>query len=373
MDKKQIVEKWLQDLELTIAPCSNSCWHCYTNAHSGKDKAIDINDLEKIFDKFQNWIKEYGIDTVKTPPLIYINQELLLHPNWLQIYKTAQRYGFSLTEKENLTTNGRVIAKNIDNPAFGAQLNQFSPSAIQLALHGNQQRHDELVCKKGAFNDITKSANFAISNKIPLQWIYFFNKDNIADFPQIYTKICEIMETDKPAVYTAIPSHTGRMLLTNEHLRPTADDFKVLSDSDIALLNRLSDNQDFFGDYFTQQSFLENYQQNPDKFGRWLNNFAFAQPVIHTDFSVYFTLWKTGMIANFASDDCLEKVQEAFAEADRFAEFLTKIDIGSLLIKYADLQDRRLYWPNSLSLKLILKIAAGEKWFDKFRFDYFLN
>lgn len=134
--------------------CVNNCIFCSESDRMEKFKNYTISFAEikkKLIAK-----RKKGFDFVN-----FTGGEPTLHPNFIKIIKFAKRIGYRIY----IGTNGTMLARQ----DFCAKTAPFLDE-ISLSIHGHNCRiHDELVKRKGAFDDIKK----AIKN---LEDIKFMNK-----------------------------------------------------------------------------------------------------------------------------------------------------------------------------------------------------
>lgn len=349
--RKEYLTKWFnQGFEIVIAPCSNACGHCYSNATIGGDNCISLENYE-VFLKFFAGIRDkYDIQIEEESIYLYIYQELLLHPQWSEILKLSKKYGFISMDQYLLTTNGSAIAQNVDNQEFVDKFREFSPECTQLVIHGKQEAHDKFSARKGSYSDIVKVAEFLKKENMPISWQYFFTKDNIDDFPEISDLMQKLTGSETIQLRLMIANYGGRMI-KNDLSRPTIEDFNRLPDKYLEIINESR----LFKRVYTEKEYLDKFDLNDI-----IDPGFIEAPIIHPDLSLYTDWDYKRRIGNLSDKDAEEKILYLHNKVSELNQRLQDLDIKNLFEKYSDVKDTRLSGKNSIVNRVMGRIIKGE-------------
>ena len=117
-------------IELTRR-CNNRCRHCYNNLPAKDPKALaselSTSDIRRILDE---------IAAAGCVWLLMTGGEILLRPDFLELYRHAKKNGLLVT----LFTNGTLVT-----PKLAEALVQSRPFAIEVTLYGSTAETYERV------------------------------------------------------------------------------------------------------------------------------------------------------------------------------------------------------------------------------------
>lgn len=155
--------------------CNYKCEHCYV-----KDSYKNIISKEKFF-----WL----IDELKKEGCIWLTLtggEILLHPNFMEMYIYAFKAGLNIT----LFTNGYAIDDNLINTFL-----EYMPENIEITLYGGTSTfYDKYVGVQGAFDKIRiniqklHDARIPFSLKTILTTKIYSDYENIKSFANVYNE-----------------------------------------------------------------------------------------------------------------------------------------------------------------------------------------
>lgn len=152
-------------IELT-SRCNERCLHCYI-PHENKNSDIQ----PKLYYSVLEQCKEMGV-----LGLTLSGGEPIEHPLFLEFFKAAKKYDFSLNVLSNLTLLTDEIVKEMKSSRI---------SSVQVSLYSmNPEIHDKITTIKGSFEKTKSSIMKLISNDIPLQIscpVMRENKDSLMD------------------------------------------------------------------------------------------------------------------------------------------------------------------------------------------------
>lgn len=159
--------------------CNYRCEHCYV-----KDSYKNIINKEAFF-----WL----IDELKKEGCIWLTLtggEILLHPDFVEMYIYAFKAGLNIT----LFTNGYNIDDNLINMFL-----KYMPENIEITLYGGTRDfYDQYVKIQGAFDKIKINiqklydASIPFSIKTVLTTKIYSDYENIKSFAKIYNKELKI-------------------------------------------------------------------------------------------------------------------------------------------------------------------------------------
>ena len=144
--------------------CNERCVHCYI-PHENKILDIEPAFFYDILDQCRD------MDILN---LTLSGGEPMLHPNFLDFLKKAQRYDFSINILSNLT---------LLNDEIVAELKANRLSSVQVSLYSlNPKTHDSITALPGSYEKTLSSIMKLIDNDIPLQISCPTMKRNRDDF-----------------------------------------------------------------------------------------------------------------------------------------------------------------------------------------------
>ena len=160
--------------------CNQRCYFCYflnriNDAHHPEHAFMTIDKAKEICKRMRYFYGNTAIDIQGGEPTIY--------PDILELISYCDEIGLYPT----LITNGMALAKP------GA-LEKFRDAGIRdflVSLHGIGDIHDEVVCKKGAYEKITTSIERMRELGIPFRFNCTMSKPVVPILPEIARKAVE--------------------------------------------------------------------------------------------------------------------------------------------------------------------------------------
>lgn len=145
--------------------CNFRCIHCYN-----QDLKPCIMNLE-LFKKVINQLVLNGCQVVTLT-----GGEILLHPNFAEMYK----YCFSKGLRVTLFTNGYFIDKYLD------LLNNHKPKKIEISLYGSSNEIYKKICGiADGFDVVYRNVCLVLENKLNLVLKTIVMEQNVLDFQNI--------------------------------------------------------------------------------------------------------------------------------------------------------------------------------------------
>jgi len=154
--------------------CNQRCWFCYfidaiSNAHHPEHAFMSLEKAKAVCHVLRTFYDNTSIDIQGGEPTIF--------PGILDLIAYCREIGLYPT----LITNGIALAKP------GA-LESFKDAGIRdflVSLHGLREIHDEVVCKKGAFEKISAAIDGMVKLDIPFRYNCTMSKPVIPILPEI--------------------------------------------------------------------------------------------------------------------------------------------------------------------------------------------
>ena len=169
---------------LDMGGCPNRCKHCwlghFSNSHlRGNDLYYVANEFRKITDNLEivSWYRE---------------------PDFLDNYK-------KLYEIENKLSNSRTVShfellsfwRAVRDDQYIPWIKELGVNACQLTLWGGREKTDYYTGRVGAYDEIIKTINILLENKIAPRIQILMNKDNINDLKTIEETIISLNLIDR--------------------------------------------------------------------------------------------------------------------------------------------------------------------------------
>lgn len=141
-------------IELTFR-CNYNCLHCYVNLPSG-DRIAKARELTTV-----EWKRV--LDEMAAAGCLYLlitGGEIMIHPDWQEIYLYAKRLGMLVT----LYTNGSGVT-----PAIADFLVEYPPERLEITLYGATREVYERVTRlPGSYDKALRGIKLLLERKIPL-------------------------------------------------------------------------------------------------------------------------------------------------------------------------------------------------------------
>ncbi len=142
-------------IEITVAGCTTSCAHCYVGG--GHAPTMKFDDFSYCAEKFAKVLKYLDGDIAVT-----IGNEPFCHPQIAEILdclSTTLPCYFSFANYL-VPTTGTALMNHKNREHVLDLLRSSGANGFMLAVHGNEQAHDRLVNRIGAYSDIFEAADF---------------------------------------------------------------------------------------------------------------------------------------------------------------------------------------------------------------------
>lgn len=157
--------------------CNLRCYFCYflnriDDAHHPEHPFMTIEKSKEICHTLRHFYGNTAIDIQGGEPTIY--------PHILELVSYCKEIGLHPT----LITNGLVLAK-ID------KLKEITDAGVRdylVSLHGIGQIHDDVVCRKGAYEKITRAIENMVELNIPFRFNCTMSKPVVPILPEIARK-----------------------------------------------------------------------------------------------------------------------------------------------------------------------------------------
>jgi radical SAM protein with 4Fe4S-binding SPASM domain len=136
--------------------CNNRCRHCYNNLPVSDPKALaselSTNDIRRILDE---------IAAAGCVWLLMTGGEILLRPDFLNLYRHAKKNGLLVT----LFTNGTLVT-----PKLAEALVQSRPFAIEVTLYGSTaETYERVSGVSGSFRLCMEGVRILMDHGLPLK------------------------------------------------------------------------------------------------------------------------------------------------------------------------------------------------------------
>jgi len=157
--------------------CNLRCYFCYflnriADAHHPEHPFMSLEKSKEIFDTLRYYYGNNAIDIQGGEPTI--------HPDILEMIRYCDEIGLYPT----LITNGLVLAKK-------EKLQEFKEAGIRdflVSLHGIGDIHDEVVCRKGAYEKIIAAIENMVELDVPFRFNCTMSKPVVPILPEIAKK-----------------------------------------------------------------------------------------------------------------------------------------------------------------------------------------
>lgn len=153
--------------------CNLNCKHCYIPSQ----QKLFILSYDNILKTLKMIDKEWG----KTVGISLTGGEPLMHPNFKDIVKVLEHYGF----RWSLATNGLLLdERTIDN------IIMKGCSTLTISLDGNEKTHDLQRNKDGSYAKTMKTIDKLIEKKFPNIYVTAtIHSGNVSSLEHIYVLI----------------------------------------------------------------------------------------------------------------------------------------------------------------------------------------
>lgn len=214
--------------------CNYDCEFCYYQGllHLKTDYDTIVKRIDKIH--------SYGIDEIDLS-----GGESSVHKDWFKILD------YCSTRFNNISTlsNGWAFAKE----DFIKKSKEHGLKEILFSVHGyDQESHDTIVRRKGAWNKIMKAIELAHKHDIVVRvncTVYQKNCDGVKGYDQVIKKI-------KPIEVNFL---TLNYWTNNNHAEPI--DYKLVTDNIKACIDKLKDTNVLINVRYTPYCYMQGYER----------------------------------------------------------------------------------------------------------------
>ena len=152
--------------------CNLRCVHCYINQPAGslesRSKEMDSGEVKQLLD----WIADAGCLF-----LTLTGGEVMLRPDFAQIYKHARQRGFLVS----VFTNGTLLT-----PQIADLLAEIPPVAVEITLYGaTQETYERVTGIAGSFERCLRGIRLLMERGVKLRLKTFVITLNRHELPQM--------------------------------------------------------------------------------------------------------------------------------------------------------------------------------------------
>lgn len=143
----------MKQIELEISnPCNEHCIHCYRHCLNSKKGFLSVEKADCIFKQAKN---------LEVSSVTITGGEALLNPQWKEIVRTADDYGFKIS----LFTNGTLLTQS--DVDFLSKIKNLKE--IQVSLYSlNKDIHDSITQVEGSCEKTLNAIELINNGNIPL-------------------------------------------------------------------------------------------------------------------------------------------------------------------------------------------------------------
>lgn len=196
--------------ELTVR-CNLKCKMCLFRHDDNENK--DIIENEKKADEWIDLARQVADEG--TMNLLLTGGEIMLRPDFCEIYEAIYNMGFIIT----LYTNATLVSEKIKKT-----LQKYPPHRIGITIYGSCEEVYERVCgKANAFNKMMDGVNFFKTLPSSLEFRTTIIKDNYEDVDNIENLVKEKFGQNYNVVHTRMvlkPARGGSADIENCRLSP---------------------------------------------------------------------------------------------------------------------------------------------------------
>ena len=189
-------------------PCVNRCWHCFCEGGPGAGY-MPVEKCINVLDQLAELKAELG--TVVFPMFF---DEPTTHPSFKVIMKHQLALDLVFDDWW-FATNGYGLARMSDDD--WRELAAAGFQHIRLTFHGTGALHDELVGRKGAYDDLLKTISLAEKHDVPWLAGMVLNSRNQAFYE----------ETEEAVMKLGNPECSFGWMLPQSQGRATSDSHRV--------------------------------------------------------------------------------------------------------------------------------------------------
>jgi len=177
--------------EFTIAGCATNCAHCYVDGGPGLQ--MRLSDYKFCLQKIKGVLGKLDGDIAVT-----LGNEIFCHSAINDILSfTSQLIPeyFSFQDYPVPTTGISLVDRN-DVEQIIKNLQTSGASGCMLALHGIEQSHNEIVCRRNAFSKLFETADYFTEKGFSVLFNLIVSKVLCRDFRQLMQTIAFYPKAD---------------------------------------------------------------------------------------------------------------------------------------------------------------------------------
>lgn len=163
--------------------CNNDCVMCSVKKYSGLDFIADKKEIFEQLHKDSNQLKV----------LEFTGGEPTEHPGIIDFFQKGRSEGYKVIR---MSTNGR----NFSDEEFTEKLVNLGLKSVDVALHGIERDHDEIVQKKGAFRESMEGIKNLQKYGVKIAVASVLIRQNIENL----TELCEELQKMKIEAYSLL-------------------------------------------------------------------------------------------------------------------------------------------------------------------------
>lgn len=183
-------------------PCVNKCWHCFCEG-SPQGRFMETDDCLFVLDELAELKARLG--TVVFPMFF---DEPTIHPSFKQIMKHQLSKGL-IYDDWWFSTNGYGLARMSD--ADWKELADSGFDYIRLAFHGTGEKHDDLVGRRGAYEDLLTTIHKAEKHNVSWLAGMYLNSENQTTYEETRDAVSSL-GTPCTEFGWMLPQSQGRVL-----------------------------------------------------------------------------------------------------------------------------------------------------------------
>jgi len=154
-------------IELTLN-CNLRCKHCYIRYDGATDGEMSTEQVKVVLDK----LAEAGVLY-----LLMTGGDVLVRPDFKELYLHAKRHGFLIT----VYTNATLVTEELADFFV-----QYPPRRIEITIYGHTEEiYNDVVHKPFAFDRFRQGVQYLMDRKLPVFFKTMVLKSNLHEFEDI--------------------------------------------------------------------------------------------------------------------------------------------------------------------------------------------
>ena len=213
-------------LQLQIAGCPNACRHCGEDGRPPFGALMSVADARWVLERFR------PLTDVLSPCVFF---DSAAHPDVVALEALCQEFGNDPegSDWSVLSTNAHGIASAEDPEGLLSELRQLGVRMLAFTLHGEREHHDWFVCRRGAFDDIWRTARLCVRIGLDTCFNFYVDRYNAADLQPFLDRTARLRDETGIQVTTALPIFVlywanARLRVYERKLRPRPGDLEPI-------------------------------------------------------------------------------------------------------------------------------------------------